>query len=109
MLASLPVILPEDLLPDWIEGPLVMWITIAGTTVMAVTAALNPVWSVLGVAAVVVGQVKQAHLQRWRLMEGGGGATFESGDDGQGQGPRYCPSLESKYRRFPGRTHQVRL
>ena len=69
VVASLPAILSGDLVPDWIEGSLVMWITTAGTTVMAVTAALNPVWSALGVAAVIGGQVRQAHSQRWRLME----------------------------------------
>eukprot|EP00899_Mesostigma_viride_P021647 jgi/Mesvir1/29484/Mv06408-RA.2 len=34
---------------------------------------------------------------------------FEGGTDGQGTGPRYCPSLEMKVQRFPGRQHQVWL
>ncbi|KAK3237651.1 hypothetical protein CYMTET_52289, partial [Cymbomonas tetramitiformis] len=35
-------------------------------------------------------------------------AIFD-GQDGAGNGPRYCPSLESKFQRFPGRTHLVWL
>eukprot|EP00873_Tetraselmis_striata_P008390 jgi/Tetstr1/428654/TSEL_018642.t1 len=45
-------------------------------------------------------------------VRAGRGASFEgpSGASAEGQAePRYCPSLESKWRRFPGRTHQVWL
>jgi len=32
---------------------------------------------------------------------------FDSGSDGLGQGPRYCPSLEAKVKRFPNRSHHI--
>jgi len=45
-------------------------------------------------------------------VRAGRGAAFEGpqGASANGQSePRYCPSLESKWRRFPGRSHQVWL
>lgn len=45
-------------------------------------------------------------------MEAGRGARFGSGKTAAEGGcvePRYCPSLETKFRRFPGRTHHVWL
>ncbi|KAI7840665.1 hypothetical protein COHA_005587, partial [Chlorella ohadii] len=45
-------------------------------------------------------------------MTSGRGAVFDSGRTVAQGGcvePRYCPSLETKFRRFPGRTHHVWL
>jgi hypothetical protein len=42
VVASLPAILPKDLVPDFIEGSLVMWITTAGTAVMAIQSDYHP-------------------------------------------------------------------
>lgn len=43
--------------------------------------------------------IVQHHLDKVPVFEGG---------DGKGQGPRYCPSLDMKIRKFPDRTHLVR-
>ena len=57
IVAALPMILPENLVPEWIHGPVVMWITVAGTTVLTLAAALDPLWSALGFVAVIGSQV----------------------------------------------------
>lgn len=48
-----------------------------------------------------------------KCVASGRGARFESGSTAGQEGacvePRYCPSLETKYRRFPGRRHHVWL
>jgi len=57
VIAALPMLMPENWIPEVIRGPLVMWITIAGTTVLTVAAALDPVWTLLGLAVVLGKQV----------------------------------------------------
>lgn len=47
IVASLPFFLPEDMIPSWVKGPVVMFVTTAGTAVMAVTAALDPIFNFL--------------------------------------------------------------
>eukprot|EP00887_Chlorella_sp_A99_P001952 scaffold18.g1952.t1 len=55
-----------------------------------------------------------AATEAWvrQCMEAGRGARFYSGltvAQGGCVEPRYCPSLETKFKRFPGRTHHVWL
>ena len=57
IVAALPMLLPENMIPEFIRGPVVMWITIAGTTVLTIAAAFDPLWSALGFVAVIGGRV----------------------------------------------------
>ena len=41
-LAALPIILPEDWVPSWVKGPIVMFLLTAGTAVQAIVAMLEP-------------------------------------------------------------------
>jgi len=50
IVAALPLLLPEHLIPGWLYGPVVMWITVAGTSILTVAAALDPVLSFFGLA-----------------------------------------------------------
>ena len=43
------------------------------------------------------------------MKEARGFLNFEGGENGEGVGPRYCPSLEMKVKRFPDRSHIVWL
>ncbi|ACO62092.1 predicted protein [Micromonas commoda] len=43
------------------------------------------------------------------MKESRGFLNFEGGENGEAIGPRYCPSLEMKVKRFPGRSHIVWL
>ena len=57
VLAALPILFPEQLLPPWIRGPVVMWLTLGGTAIIAVTAILDPVFQAMGFIVVIGGKV----------------------------------------------------
>ena len=54
-----------------------------------------------------------SETEKWMntCMDSGRGARFEVDSEGNRKAvePRYCPSLETKYKRFPGRTHHIWL
>ena len=57
IVSALPMLLPENLIPGWIRGPVVMWVTVAGTSILTVAAVFDPIFSVLGIVATVGGKV----------------------------------------------------
>ena len=48
LIAAFPVLLPEHLVPAWFRGPVVMWLSTASASVLALAAILDPVVKALG-------------------------------------------------------------
>lgn len=75
----------------------------------------NPNWKPSAPQVECFGTHTTPETEAWMVdcMNSGRGARFESGStagqDGACVEPRYCPSLETKFRRFPGRRHHVWL
>lgn len=56
-LAALPMLLPADLVPNWLSGPIVMIVTTIGTAILTLAAALDPLFAALGAVTAFGGQV----------------------------------------------------
>jgi glucose-inhibited division protein A len=75
----------------------------------------DTMWSPPAKQVACYGTRTTAATEAWmsECIASGRGARFDSGmTAGQASScvePRYCPSLETKFRRFPGRTHHVWL
>ena len=62
VIAAFPVLLPDNLVPAWVRGPVVMWFTTASASVLALAAVLDPVFKVLGVMSFVGSKLAQINI-----------------------------------------------